>query len=207
MSFLTGVYILLCQAFKAQLPAALAFLSAALSDSSPMVLYQTIHTIGRLAHLFPESLGDMIPLFVPKLTALLHTSQPVCDRVRGHAASALINLTNPESCETELVEPFLDPLLAALCSCLQGASLSVQSPCLSLLGCVNHIPYTEHMSFLITTIIVSSDASQRSQRINSYPTMRPLCRASNRSCDPPLLLSSLTSGGRLWRRSDLSGSL
>eukprot|EP01041_Mallomonas_annulata_P004670 gene4670-9261_t len=126
------------ETFKAQLPTALNFLSSALDDVSPMVQFQAITAIGRFAHLYTEALSDMVPQFVPKLTVLLQT-QGVCDRVRGHAVSALINLTNPEACSGELLQQHLDALLLALYACLQSASLSVQSPCMSLLGCVAQV--------------------------------------------------------------------
>eukprot|EP01032_Pedospumella_encystans_P019768 gene19768-22474_t len=59
-----------------------------------------------------------------------------CDRVRGHAASALINLVSPESCEADSLARYLDPLLKSLLYCLQSAPLQVRPPCLSLLGCI-----------------------------------------------------------------------
>ena len=57
-----------------------------------------------------------------------------CPRVRGHAASALINMLNPEHCELETVEKFVQPLLQALLVCLQGAPYEVRAPCLVVVG-------------------------------------------------------------------------
>jgi hypothetical protein len=90
-------------------------------------------TIGRFATLYPELSAQLIDRFLPQLTVLLHDSA-TCDRVRGHAASALINLINPDSCEADTLSQYLDPLLQSLLFCLQSAPLLVRVPCLSLVG-------------------------------------------------------------------------
>lgn len=89
--------------------------------------------MGRFAVLYPELSTQLIDCFLPQLTTLLHDSR-TCDRVRGHAAAALINLVNPESCEAETLSRYLDPLLQSLLFCLQSAPLLVRPPCLTLLG-------------------------------------------------------------------------
>jgi len=61
-------------------------------------------------------------------------------QVRGHAASALINIVNPDSCEGSFLEPYLEGMLRALCANLQSASLEVQGPCLLLLGLIAQVP-------------------------------------------------------------------
>ena len=78
----------------------------------------------------------LIGCFLPQLTVLLHDSA-TCDRVRGHAASALINLVNPDSCEKDTLAKYLDPLLQSLLYCLQSAPLQVRAPCLALVGYVH----------------------------------------------------------------------
>lgn len=89
--------------------------------------------MGRFATLYPEQSTQLIDRFLPQLTVLLHDSN-TCDRVRGHAASALINLINPDSCDKETLARYLDPLLQSLLFCLQSAPLLVRVPCLSLVG-------------------------------------------------------------------------
>lgn len=81
----------------------------------------------------------MVDRFLPSLTMLLQDSN-TCDRVRGHAAAALIDLLNPEHCEAETLNKFLDPLLNSLIYCLQSAPLEVQAPCLVLVGLVYIAP-------------------------------------------------------------------
>lgn len=90
-------------------------------------------SVGRFASLFPESIETLVNTFLPLLTSLLQSTS-TCDRVRGHAASALINLLDPETCESAVLERFLEPLLAAMVQTFHTASIDVQAPCLNLLG-------------------------------------------------------------------------
>ena len=117
----------------------LAFLTGALADTSPRVRYQAMETLGRFAALFPQQLEQLVTQFVPAVTAILGDTT-ACDRVRGHAAAALINLTNPENCESDMLTKsgVLEPLLRALAEALQNSSAAVQPLCLDLLGCVAH---------------------------------------------------------------------
>ncbi|KAJ1437419.1 armadillo-type protein [Ochromonadaceae sp. CCMP2298] len=124
--------------FTRYLPQALAFLTQALQDSSPRVRFEGIQTIGRFAVLYPELSAQLIGGFLPLLTQAMQ-GQGACDRVRGHAATALIDLLNPDSCDLETLSPVLEPLLQALLGCLQNAPLEVRSPCLVLLGCVAQV--------------------------------------------------------------------
>lgn len=97
------------------------------------VLILLQQTIGRFATIYPELSALLIGCFLPQLTVLLHDSS-TCDRVRGHAASALIDLVNPDSCDKHTLSKYLDPLLQSLLYCLQSAPLQVRAPCLALLG-------------------------------------------------------------------------
>lgn len=64
--------------------------------------------------------GEYHEKVVGSLCALVSDgSQPV--RVRGHAASAIVNFTDTEDVPEEAIAPHLDALLSALCSCLNGA--------------------------------------------------------------------------------------
>ena len=121
------------QVFKQYLDISIQMLAAALNDSSSRVRYQAVQAVGRFAALVPVSLGQLVDAFLPRLTALL-AANDTCDRVRGHCASAMINLTNPENCDADILQKHLEPLLSALVTCLQSAALEVQPPCLVLLG-------------------------------------------------------------------------
>jgi hypothetical protein len=109
------------------------FLTSAMNDASQRVRFEAIGFVGRLPALFTDDMPQFVEKFVPMLTALL-SSPGVCDRVRGYSASAMINLINPENISSEIINPFLDPLLSALVVCLQSASVEVQPTCLTLLG-------------------------------------------------------------------------
>jgi len=100
-----------------------------------VVQYQSAQTIGRFTSLYPEAIPLLVEQFLPALTKVVHTSSGACERVRGHAASALINLVDPDHCPRDAIQPHLEAVLGSLLSCLTGgAPLSVQSPCLTLLG-------------------------------------------------------------------------
>lgn len=89
--------------------------------------------MGRFATIFPDDNKIIVEHFLPLLVGLL-TDPGTCERVRGHAASAMINTINPEHCDVDLLKPQLDSILGALLACLQGASMEVKSPVLVLLG-------------------------------------------------------------------------
>lgn len=89
--------------------------------------------IGRLARSYPDKCSRFLQDFVAYLAQILQ-STGLCDRLRGHAASALINLLQPEHCEEEIVQPFLHPLLQALLSALQTARNEIRAPCLTVIG-------------------------------------------------------------------------
>lgn len=132
--------------FKGYLKSALDFLLPAISDSSPRVQYQAIQAIGQLAMLYTDEVPTMMRMYMPSMISLLNDPS-TCERVRGHTASALINMTNPESCPEEVMLPFMDPLLQALMQCLQLASLEVQPHCLTLLGCVAQVSHEKFARF------------------------------------------------------------
>lgn len=133
--------------FKAYFNEALGFFANSITnDQSWRVKYESIQAVGRFAELYSSSIQVLVESFMPSLVLLLQDST-VCDRVRGHAASALINLTNPESCEEEILQPYIEPLLSALLVCLQSASYDVQVPCLTLLGSIAQTAKEAFMPF------------------------------------------------------------
>ena len=154
--------------FKQYLNKAVPLLSSALSDPSPRVKFEAIHTIGRLASLFPSSVAELVETFLPPLTQLLGDAA-ACDKIRGHAASAMINLVNPENCEAEALTRHLEPLLTALVVCLQSAAVEVQPHCLVLLGCAAQVaeeaflPYYPSFMPGIKSILRTATAPDMSQ--------------------------------------------
>ncbi|CAM9098384.1 unnamed protein product, partial [Ectocarpus fasciculatus] len=132
--------------FKGHLKSALDFFLPALSDPSPRVQFQAIQAIGQLSVLYPEQVPVIMQMYMPVMISLLN-SATTCERVRGHTASALINMTNPASCPEEALLPHMEPLLQALMQCLQLASLEVQPHCLTLLGCVAQVSHGQFARF------------------------------------------------------------
>ena len=132
--------------FKNYIGSAFDFFLSSLSDQSARVQFQAIQSIGQLSLLYPDQVPTMMKKFMTKLVSLLNEPS-TCERVRGHTASALINMTNPSSCPEEEILPYMEPLLKALMQCLQVASLEVQSHCLTLLGCVAQVSHEKFAPF------------------------------------------------------------
>ena len=134
-------------------------LAKGITDPHPRVQFQSCQGIGRFAILFPEQIPQLLSQFIRNLISLLAdptvggaTPTP-CQRVKGHAASALINMINPtaiqprssaeddepESLSLQTVLMHLDPLVHALVHSLQTCSVQVQAPCLVVLGCLAQV--------------------------------------------------------------------
>jgi hypothetical protein len=126
------------KAFKPHLVNSLNYLEQAIGDASPRVQYEAVQAFGRLSMLFPDATKDIVTRFVPLLVRKME-DQATCFRVRGHCASAMINLCDPEHCEAEVLEPYLSGLLNALGNTLTSAPMEVQAPCLVLLGCIAQV--------------------------------------------------------------------
>ncbi|CAM9413811.1 unnamed protein product [Ascophyllum nodosum] len=109
-----------------------------LADVSPRVRFQALQLTGRLSDLYPvEFQGAYHEKVVPAVCSLVaDASQPV--RVRGHAASAIVNFTDTEGVPEEAIAPYLDAFLSALCSCLSngGPPQSIQCRALTAVACV-----------------------------------------------------------------------
>jgi importin-5 len=136
--------------FEASLP----FFATCLSDPSPRVQYQAIQAIGQFATLYSQFIPRMISLYFDSLVDFIsNPNHNHCDRVRGHAVSALINLCRPQDDEEnendengddekegnqelqqQLTPEQLDRLLTTLCHAMQTTSIQIQSSCLLLLG-------------------------------------------------------------------------
>ena len=154
--------------FKGYLQPAVQMVGAALSDPSQRVQYQAIQAIGQLAQLFPERCSDFLGAFAAILSSKMSDTS-LCNKVRGHSASALINIMNPKECDSEVLNAHLAGVLQSLAGCLQGAALEVQVPCLTLLGCAAQVspegfkPF--YPSFIpgIKSIMQSATAEQYSE--------------------------------------------
>ena len=125
--------------FQPHLSSCTAFLLASLHDCSVRVQFEAEQAIGQLALLYPDAVPLLASSFLPRLIQLLQGSdasspKTESDRVRGHAASAMINLCNPDSIEADVLQPYLEPILIGIVHCLQHSASEIQSPCLVLLG-------------------------------------------------------------------------
>ena len=82
-----------------------------------LLVFLCCHLCPRLCH----------SLLTPSLSISINTTGSpagaICERVRGHAASAMINLINPDTCDADALKDHLEPLLSALVVCLQTASV------------------------------------------------------------------------------------
>lgn len=122
---------------------AMVFIAAAVQDSSPRVQFEGINGLGRFAALYPEESSTFVSGFAPLLTKVLTKDSGCCEKVKGHAANALINVFNPDHCDPEKwtlpIEEVINPLLEALLTCLQLGSIEVKNPCLSVVGCISRV--------------------------------------------------------------------
>lgn len=111
-------------------------ISSITQDTAVRVQYESMQAIGRLAVLYPDQAGQLTTEFLPVLATVL-SSDEHCDRCRGHAANALINLLNTENHDGgDALDGNVDPLMAALLAALSGARNEVRGPCLSVIGLV-----------------------------------------------------------------------
>lgn len=151
--------------FSKYLSHGLTFLNIALQDHSVRVKYEAIQTVGRFSELFSENSSQFVELFLPVLATLMQNPNN-CPKIRGHCASALINLLHPKTCDKEALEKFLDPLLQSLLSCLQDAPYEVRAPCLVVLGCVSQIsqesfaPYYDRFMPGIKSILIEATSAE-----------------------------------------------
>jgi hypothetical protein len=125
--------------FKKFYNQAVDFLVKAVQDPSHRVKFEAIQSIGRFASLYPDTQCALIDTFLPALASLLQSPNE-CDRTRGHCASALINMLNPDgACDEEFLAKYLDPLLGGILTCFQSAPQEVQAPCLVLIGVIAQV--------------------------------------------------------------------
>lgn len=88
-------------------------------DAHPRVRFAAVHCLGRLAEDFK---GKFQPKHhaqvVPALVSLLRNGAE-CERVRGHAISAVCSFADEDNCPASALTPYLQPLLEALFATLQ----------------------------------------------------------------------------------------
>eukprot|EP01038_Epipyxis_sp_PR26KG_P010303 gene10303-13849_t len=154
--------------FKKYFEESLKFITNSLQDPIARVRFEGIQTIGRFAAIYPEETKQLVDNFLPQLAVFMQ-DQSQCDRIRGHAASALINLLTPEHCEAEMLESYLQPLLNSLVICLETASFEIKSPCLTLLGCIAQVTnegfVDYYSSFMpgIKTILITATSPEMTE--------------------------------------------
>jgi hypothetical protein len=119
-----------------------------MADPHPRVKFAAV---GALADLCDKLPGDFQRDFhgqaLPALAAVVG-DQTQCPRVRGHAASCVINFCNPQGgCETEHVAPHSDTLLGALVTCLGGGGSCTPEVMEEALGAVTRIAHVSNADF------------------------------------------------------------
>lgn len=135
---------------KEYLMISLDFILQALNDPSPVVQYQAIQAVGQFAVLYPKKMITLIHKYLLVLINFLSNTNEVCERIKGHAISAMINLTNLETSnndpsdenavdETEMMDAlqqYLNVMLQTLSVYFGQATMEVQIVSLTLLGYV-----------------------------------------------------------------------
>jgi hypothetical protein len=119
-----------------------SFLLQALNDHSPRVQYQAIQAVGQFALLYPDTIPSLLQNYFQILINFL-TNPNCCERVKGHAISAMINLICPSNEDDDdaireniasNIELFLNQLLTVLSQLFSVVSMEVQIVCLTLVG-------------------------------------------------------------------------
>ncbi|CAN0072325.1 unnamed protein product [Heterosigma akashiwo] len=110
-----------------------------LGGTPPRVAFQGLQALGRLAevyggHFQRDHADAVLPLLARQLAAPAN-----CPRVRGHAASALVNFCHPEHCEADSLAPHTDATLSALAAALAAGPAAVQEAALTALACVAQV--------------------------------------------------------------------
>lgn len=109
-----------------------------------------VQCIGRLSHTFPENCTKFIADFIAPAATILQ-NPAYCDRVRGNAASAMIDMLNPDHCDADAISTVIDPLLSAVLTALTNAHNEIRAPSLTVIGKVAQIcpeafaPYYERI--------------------------------------------------------------
>jgi len=149
---------------KAHVSNVLTILVPLMKDQSQRVRYQAMQCIGRMADVYGGSFqqdyhGVLLPILAENIA-----SDSLCARLRGHACSALISFCHPEKCEREVLQPYLNVLLQALCTALQNTPTSVQEVALTAVACIAQVSEEDFAGFYalfipgIKSILYSADS-------------------------------------------------
>ena len=100
-------------------------------DTQQRVRFAAVECVAIFADEYPTVFQRMYSrTVVPAMIAVF--GEGSCDKVKGHAAAAMCNFANPESCSSTALEPHMDGLLSQLCALLTapGSSLATQEQAL-----------------------------------------------------------------------------
>lgn len=137
-------------------------------DSQPRVRWAAINAIGQLStDLGPELQKQFHQRVLPALVGAMDDFQNA--RVQAHAAAAILNFS--ESCGPELLNPYLDGVVAKLLTLLQSGKRMVQEGALTALASVAdssqgnfQVYYDSVMPFLKAILVNATDKSNRMLR-------------------------------------------
>ncbi|KAH7372426.1 hypothetical protein KP509_17G003600 [Ceratopteris richardii] len=137
-------------------------------DSQPKVRWAAINAIGQLStDLGPDLQNQFHQRVLPALVGAMDDFQNA--RVQAHAAAAILNFS--ESCGPELLNPYLDGVVAKLLTLLQSGKRMVQEGALTALASVAdsskenfQVYYDSVMPFLKAILINANDKSNRMLR-------------------------------------------
>lgn len=137
-------------------------------DSQPKVRWAAINAIGQLCtDLGPDLQKQFHQKVLPALVGAMDDFQNA--RVQAHAAAAILNFS--ESCGPELLNPYLDGVVAKLLTLLQSGKRMVQEGALTALASVAdssqanfQVYYDSVMPFLKAILVNANDKSNRMLR-------------------------------------------
>ncbi|KAI5065336.1 hypothetical protein GOP47_0020031 [Adiantum capillus-veneris] len=137
-------------------------------DSQPKVRWAAINAIGQLCtDLGPDLQKQFHQKVLPALVGAMDDFQNA--RVQAHAAAAILNFS--ESCGPELLNPYLDGVVAKLLTLLQSGKRMVQEGALTALASVAdssqanfQVYYDSVMPFLKAILVNATDKSNRMLR-------------------------------------------
>lgn len=138
------------------------------TDPHPRVRWAACNCAGQMAADFAPGFQKQFHSSVLPALALLmdDVNNP---RVQSHAASALINFC--EDCEVEILEPYLDGLLAKLALLLQGGKVIVQEQAITAIAAIADCTsekfakyYSNFIPYLKTVLVNANNKEYRKLR-------------------------------------------
>jgi hypothetical protein len=127
------------KAFKKHLRNVVPAIVAKCTSESQRVRYTALECLGVFSDGYQGAFQRLNKsTVVPAMLAALQDPAN-CDKVKGHAAAAVVNFADPEACPQGCVMPYLAELLQVLCQLLQSASIATQEQALTAVACVAEV--------------------------------------------------------------------